>query len=121
MAVKGKNEKIFRFAISLFAVAVIVSSGVKAFSLKSEFSITGSGEEYIETYGNINKSTMEYAFANLLTENGIEFNEIYIDMDILEDNSININNVFVDLKNSEDFSFVYSLVLKETGIKIKEG
>jgi hypothetical protein len=112
----GNSEKIFKYAIGIFIISVIISTFNVSFTKEIyEFpAINTSG--VIVNAEKISIETSKYVLETLLNKCDIKFKEVEVFMDNEDSSDINITKARVDFANAEDFNIAAEIIKKQTGI-----
>jgi len=114
---EGSSQQLFKYAMSLFVVAIIVSTFEVAFSSNSQEDFAPKNTSFVsDTVTEITASTTEYVIEQLLEQCNIKFKEVTVITDNSNGSDINITRAYVELQNSNDFERAAEIVKNQTGI-----
>lgn len=117
---KGKTAQIFKYAMGLFVISIIIST-VTASQFKLPENLLSADTNTITTNAqNISKDTAIYVIEELLKKTNIKFGEIRIITDNSDNSSINITKAYVEL-DSKDFNRAAEIIKNQTGIILVDG
>lgn len=119
IAPNGKTAQIFKYAMGLFVISVIISTlGVASFTLPENPSVTTKA--VTNTAEKLSNDTAVYVIENLLKKCNLNFGEIRIITDNSDSQSINITKAYVEL-DPADFSYAAEIIKNQTGIILVDG
>ena len=120
IAPKGKTAQMFKYAMGLFVISVIISTVSTASFTLPELSTTSTINSITDTAENLSNDTAVYVIENLLKKCNIKFGEIKIITDNSDPDSINITKAYVEL-DTADFSRAAEIIENQTGIILVDG
>lgn len=117
---KGYSAALFKYAMGLFMVAVIISTlnvsavdfGLPAFSYNTA--------DATHTAERISNSTAEFVIENLLNRCNIKFKEVVVFTDNSDPSDINITKAAVLFYDNKAFNSAAEIVKNQTGIFLVE-
>lgn len=112
----GNSAQMFRYAMGIFIISVIVSTLGMSFSNPPEIPSFADYKDDISAAESITNSTAEYVIEQLLTDCNIKFKEVEIITDNSVGSDIHITKARVELQNAEDFNRAAEIVKNQTGI-----
>ena len=117
---KGKSANIFKYAMGLFVISVIIST-IKASSFKLPENFPSADQKVTTTTAeNLSNQAATYVIAKLLKKCNINFGEIRIITDNSDSSGINITKAYVKL-SKEDFLVASEIIKNQTGIILVDG
>ena len=116
---KGKSANVFKYAMGLFVISVIISTfGVLDFSLSKNLQTTKT-TTVTNTAQKLSNDTAVYVIESLLKKCNINFGEIQIITDNSNNSDINITKAYVSLE-PKDFEMASEIIKNQTGIILAE-
>ena len=112
----GNSAQMFRYAMGVFIISVIVSTLGVSFSNPPEIPSFADYKEETSVAESITNSTARYVIEQLLDSCNIKFKEVEIITDNSVGSDINITKARVELQNPEDFNRAAEIVKNQTGI-----
>ena len=117
---KGRAANIFKYAMGLFVISVIIST-IKASSFKLPENFPSADQKVTTTTAeNLSNQAATYVIAKLLKKCNINFGEIRIITDNSDSSGINITKAYVKL-SKEDFLVASEIIKNQTGIILMDG
>ena len=117
---KGKSANIFKYAMGLFVISVIIST-IEASSFKLPENFPSADQKVTTTTAeNLSNQAATYVIAKLLKKCNINFGEIRIITDNSDSSGVNITKAYVKL-SKEDFLVASEIIKNQTGIILVDG
>lgn len=120
IAPRGKTAQMFKYAMGIFVISVIISTVNVASFAPPEISTLGGVSSVINTAEKISNHTALYVIENLLKKCNIKYGEIKIITDNSDPDSINITKAYVEL-DPADFTRAAEIIKNQTGIILVDG
>ena len=112
----GNTEKIFKYAMGIFIISVIISAFNISFIKENyEFPVINTNSVIVNAE-KISVETSKYVLETLLNKCDIKFKEVEVFMDNQDSSDINITKARVDFINADDFNIAAEIIKKQTGI-----
>lgn len=113
---KGYSARLFKYAMGLFMVAIIVATlNISALDFKLSMPSLDT-EASVNVAARLTNSTAVYVIERLLNECGIKFKEVNIITDNSAGSDINITKAYIELVNDGDFERAAEIIKNQTGI-----
>lgn len=115
---KGNSDAIFKYAMGIFIISVILSSVNIYLKNPPEMPTLSESFEVTERGEGLTNSTTEYIIEQLLNKCNVKYKEVRIITDNSADTGINIIGVKVDFVDEKDFEFAAEIIKNQTGITL---
>ena len=119
IAPKGKTEKMFKYAMGLFLISVIISTFNSSFTLPENLPAMATATQS-DTSQRLSYDTAKYVIEELLKKCNIKFGEIQIITDNSKGGGINITKAHIELSQN-DFERASEIIKNQTGIILVDG
>lgn len=120
---KGATAEFLKYAMSLFVIAVILST-VGSFELRFDTDyISAEKPQTLPTQvaQDLSNESAKYIIEKLLSDCQIKFTEVRIITDNSDSSNINITKAEIYLKNDSDFPRAAEIIKNQTGITSVKG
>lgn len=115
---KGATENIFKYAMGIFLISVIVTTFKVALKNPFDDLPTVNTDSAMIKAQSISASTTEYVLKDLLERCNIKIEEVAVIVDNQQHSGINISKARIEFVNDDDFFIAKEIIKKQTGIDL---
>lgn len=121
IAPSGKSAELFRYAVGIFTLAVIISAVGQSYLNLPKWDEAAFPDTATVNAAAISNDLTAYTVEVLLEKCDINFKKVEIITDNTENESIDIIKAYVELTNPEDFNRASEIIKNQTGIILVDG
>jgi len=121
IAPSGKSAQLFRYAVGIFTLAVIISTVGQNYLNLPKWDEAAFSDTATVNAAAISNDLTAYTVEILLQKCDINFKKVQIITDNTENESIDIIKAYVELTNPEDFNRASEIIKNQTGIILVDG